>query len=186
MGSGPPVPPQDPHIHSLSGTFVIRQQQNQGFSVSFLPACIIAYVQGLLLDYMGELDLADLFTKNFTLNRQDRNQVRCNICAGILWRTPLSEVVIYTEQSGDLFGNKMAQHWLHVLKYLYRFIFTPEYSKVPSFTCFRWVFWLAPSTLRASTPENLSSGFANNTGTDQPAHLRNLISTFIKSQISFF
>ena len=27
--------------------------------------------------------------------------------------------------------------------------------------------------------ENLSSGFANNTGADQPAHLRNLISAFV-------
>ena len=30
----------------------------------------------------------------------------------------------------------------------------------------------------ASTPENLSSGFANNTGADQPAHPRYLISAF--------
>ena len=31
----------------------------------------------------------------------------------------------------------------------------------------------------ASTRENLSSGFANNTGADQPAHLRSLISAFV-------
>ena len=31
----------------------------------------------------------------------------------------------------------------------------------------------------AATPENLSSGFANNTGADQPVHLRSLISAFV-------
>ena len=31
----------------------------------------------------------------------------------------------------------------------------------------------------ASTRENLSSGFANNTGADQPAHPRSLISAFV-------
>ena len=31
----------------------------------------------------------------------------------------------------------------------------------------------------ASTPENLSSRFAINTGADQPAHLRSLISAFV-------
>ena len=31
----------------------------------------------------------------------------------------------------------------------------------------------------APTRENLSSGFANNTGTDQPAHTRSLISAFV-------
>ena len=31
----------------------------------------------------------------------------------------------------------------------------------------------------ASSRENLSSGFANNTGADQPAHPRSLISAFV-------
>ena len=31
----------------------------------------------------------------------------------------------------------------------------------------------------ASTRENLSSGFANNKGADQPAHTRRLISAFV-------
>ena len=35
------------------------------------------------------------------------------------------------------------------------------------------------STIWASTGENLSSGVANNTGADQPAHPRSLISTFV-------
>ena len=33
--------------------------------------------------------------------------------------------------------------------------------------------------LRASTQENLSSGFANNKGADQPAHPRSLISAYV-------
>ena len=41
-----------------------------------------------------------------------------------------------------------------------------------------------PPTFKwASTRENLSSGFANNTGADQPAHPRSLISAFV---IRFF
>ena len=31
----------------------------------------------------------------------------------------------------------------------------------------------------AATRENLSWGFANNTGADQPAHLRSLISAYV-------
>ena len=42
----------------------------------------------------------------------------------------------------------------------------------------------------ASTPENLSSGLANNKGADQPAHPRSLISAFVicflESMISNF
>ena len=35
------------------------------------------------------------------------------------------------------------------------------------------------SNIWASTQENLSFGFANNKGADQPAHPRSLISTFV-------
>ena len=59
----------------------------------------------------GRLDLAVLFTPS-TPNRQNRNQVRWNICAGVRWSTPSSKVV-QTEQSRDLFQNKMAEHCLH-------------------------------------------------------------------------
>ena len=38
---------------------------------------------------------------------------------------------------------------------------------------------MSTSTLLALTRENLSSGVANNTGADQPAHQRSLISTFV-------
>ena len=41
----------------------------------------------------------------------------------------------------------MVDHCQHVRKYLYRLIYT-GYSKVPSFTCFRWLFWRTPSTLK--------------------------------------
>ena len=40
----------------------------------------------------GRLDLAVLFTPS-TPNRQNRNQVRCYICAGVRQSTPSSEVV---------------------------------------------------------------------------------------------
>ena len=42
----------------------------------------------------------------FTRNRQNRNRVLWNICAGVRRRSPSSEVV-WTEQSYDLFRNKM-------------------------------------------------------------------------------
>ena len=41
---------------------------------------------------LNRLDLAVLFTPS-TLNRQNRNQVRWNICAGVRQSTPSSEVV---------------------------------------------------------------------------------------------
>ena len=59
----------------------------------------------------GRLDLAVLLTPS-TLNRQSRNQVRWNTCAGVCRSTPSSKVV-QTEQSRDLFQNKMAEHCLH-------------------------------------------------------------------------
>ena len=59
----------------------------------------------------GRLDLAVLFTPS-TPNRQNRNQVRWNTCAGVRGSTPSSKVV-QTEQSRDLFQNKMAEHCLH-------------------------------------------------------------------------
>ena len=59
----------------------------------------------------GGLNLAILFTPS-TPNRQNRNQVRWNICAGVRLSTPSSEVV-QTEQSHDLFQNKMAEHCQH-------------------------------------------------------------------------
>ena len=67
----------------------------------------------------GGLDLAVLSTR-FTPNRQYRNQVHRNICSRVLWRTPSSEA-IWTEQSCDLFQNKMAEHCLHVLRYYFCF-----------------------------------------------------------------
>ena len=54
----------------------------------------------------GRLDLALLFTPS-TPNRQNRNQVHWNTCAGVRQNT-LSSKVVQTEQSCDLFQNKMA------------------------------------------------------------------------------
>ena len=57
------------------------------------------------------LDLAVLFTPS-TPNRQNWNQVRWNTCAGVRRSTPSSKVV-QTEQSPDLFQNKMVEHSVH-------------------------------------------------------------------------
>ena len=70
----------------------------------------------------GRLDLAVLFTPS-TLKRQNRNQVCWNICTGVLRRAPPSEVV-QTEQPCYLFQRKMAERFLHVLRYLYRLIWS--------------------------------------------------------------
>ena len=137
----------------------------------------------------GRLDLAVLFTPS-TPNRHNRNQVCWNTCAGVCRSTPSSKVV-RTEQSRDLFQNKMAEHCLHCTeiffssdiylywknmviskmdwKHIYFVIlfssswrsdcvfftiqtviawFTPEYSKVPNFACFWWLFWRTPHTLK--------------------------------------
>ena len=59
----------------------------------------------------GRLDLAVLFTPS-TPYRYNRNQVHWNTCAGVRRSTPSSKVV-QTEQSRDLFQNKMAEHCLH-------------------------------------------------------------------------
>ena len=48
--------------------------------------------KGEMREIRGRLDLAVLFTP-FTPNRQNRNQVRWNICAGVRRSTPSYEVV---------------------------------------------------------------------------------------------
>ena len=53
-------------------------------------------------------DLA-VFSTLFTPNGQNRNRVHWNICAGVLRHTPSFEVV-WTEQSHDLFRNKITRH----------------------------------------------------------------------------
>ena len=58
----------------------------------------------------GRLDFAVLFTPS-TPNRQNRNKVCWNTCAGVHRSTPSSKVV-QAEQSRDLFQNKMAEHCL--------------------------------------------------------------------------
>ena len=70
--------------------------------------------------YRGGLDLAVLFT-SFTRARQNTNQVHRNICAGVLQRTPSSELV-WTEQSRALFQNKMAEHCLNCTEIFFAFL----------------------------------------------------------------
>ena len=71
----------------------------------------------LNLSSWGRLDLAVLFTPS-TPNRQNRNQVRWNTCADVRRSTPSSKVV-QTEQSRDLFQNKMAEHCLHCTEIIF-------------------------------------------------------------------
>ena len=78
---------------------------------AFYQILIVSHMRRQWPDIRGRLDLAVLFTSS-TPNRQNRNQVRWNTCAGVLRSTPSSKVV-QTEQSRDLFRNKMAEHCLH-------------------------------------------------------------------------
>ena len=67
----------------------------------------------------GRLDLAVLFTPS-TPNRLNRNQVRWNTCACVRRSTPSSKVV-RTEQSRDMFQNKMAEHCLHCSEIFFQY-----------------------------------------------------------------
>ena len=93
----------------------------------------------------GRLDLAVPFTPS-TPNRQNRNQVCWNICAGVRRSTPFSR---WCRQNSHVTCSKT--RW-GITASMYGNIciawFIPEYSKVPSFTCFRWLFWRTPSTLK--------------------------------------
>ena len=68
------------------GGGMIYQAQN----VTSWRARTLAF--GVLVCFWGRLDLAVLFTPS-TPNRQNRNQVRWNICAGVRRSTPSPEVV---------------------------------------------------------------------------------------------
>ena len=110
--------------------------------------------------YRGRLDLAVLFTPS-TPNRQNRNQVRWNICAGVHRRTPSFEVV-QTEQSRDLFQKRWRIIACMCGNNLYRLI----YSGVPQsaqFYLFMWLFWRTPSTLKIakSSPPQVSDTFTS-------------------------
>ena len=105
----------------------------------------------------GRLDLAVLFTPS-TPNRQNRNQVRWNLCAGVRRSTPSFEVV-QTEQSRDLFQKRWRIIACMCGNNLYRLI----YSGVPQsaqFYLFMWLFWRTPSTLKIakSSPPRDSPG----------------------------
>ena len=105
----------------------------------------------------GRLDLAVLFTPS-TPNRQNRNQVHWNICAGVRRSTPSSEVV-QTEQSRDLFQKRwriIACMRGHIL---YRLIYSGVLQSA-QFYLFMWLFWRTPSTLKIakSSPPQIISG----------------------------
>ena len=102
----------------------------------------------------GRLDLAVLFTPS-TPNRQNRNQVHWNICAGIRRSTPSSEVV-QTEQLRDLFQKR----WRIIACIRGNILYCLIYSGVlqsAQFYLFMWLFWRTPSTLeiaKSSPPQN--------------------------------
>ena len=93
----------------------------------------------------GRLDLAVLFTPS-TPTRQNRNQVHWNICAGVRWSTPSSEVV-QTEQSRDLFQKRWRIIACMRGNILYRLIYSGVLQSA-QFYLFMWLFWRTPSTLK--------------------------------------
>ena len=93
----------------------------------------------------GRLDLAVLFTPS-TPNRQNKNQVRWNICAGVRRSTPSFEVV-QTEQSRDLFQKRWRIIACMSGNILYRLIYSGVLQSA-QFYLFMWLFWRTPSTLK--------------------------------------
>ena len=93
----------------------------------------------------GRLDLAVLFTPS-TPNRQNRNQVRWNICAGLRRSTPSFEVV-QTEQSRDLLQKRWRIIACMCGNILYRLIYSGVLQSA-QFYLFMWLFWRTPSTLK--------------------------------------
>ena len=105
---------------------------------------------------MGRLDLAVLFTPS-TPNRQNRNQVRWNICAGVRRSTPSSEVV-QTEQSRDLFQKRWRITACMHGNDLYRLFYSGVLQSAQCYL-FMWLFWCTPSTLNIakSSPPHVKS-----------------------------
>ena len=93
----------------------------------------------------GRLDLAVLFTPS-TPNRQNRNQVCWNICAGVRRSTPSSEVV-QTEQSRDLFQKRWRITVCMRGNILHRLIYSGVLQSA-QFYLFMWLYWRTPSTLK--------------------------------------
>ena len=94
-----------------------------------------------------------LFTPS-TPNRQNRNQVHWNICAGVRRSTPSSKVV-QTEQSRDLFQKRWRIIACMCGTILYRLIYSGILQSA-QFYLFMWLFWLTQSTLKiakSSTPQ---------------------------------
>ena len=107
--------------------------------------CYMNVVPKFKLLYVGRLDLAVLFTPS-TLNRQNRNQVHWNICAGVCRSTPYSEVV-QTEQSRDLFQKRWRIIACMHGNILYRLIYSGLLQSA-QFYLFMRLFWRTPSTLK--------------------------------------
>ena len=114
----------------------------------YWPSHVMAHLARICL---GRLDLAALFTPS-TPNRQNRNQVHWNICAGVRRSTPSSEVV-QTEQSRDLFQKRIRIIACRRGNILYRLIYSGVLQSA-QFYLLMWLFLRTPSTLKVakSTP----------------------------------
>ena len=90
---------RDCSVYTTSEDGVLRRTPAQMFQRTCFLFCLFR-VEGvkrtakssLPLETWGRLDLAVLFTPSIP-DRQNRNQVRWNICAGVRQSTPYSEVV---------------------------------------------------------------------------------------------
>ena len=113
-----------------------------------------------LTEAWGRLDLAVLFTPS-TPNRQNRNQVRWNICAGVRRSTPPFEVV-QTEQSRDLFQKRWRIIACMCGNILYRLIYFGVLQSA-QFNLFKWLFWRTPSTLKIAKSSPPLATISNST-----------------------
>ena len=118
------------------------------------PKCPVLLVYVAVLAYAecsknclikSALDLAVLFTPS-TPNRQNRNQVRWNICAGVRQSTPSFEVV-QTDQSRDLFQKRWRIIACMCGNILYRLIYSGVLQSA-QFYLFLSLFWRTLSTLK--------------------------------------
>ena len=94
--------------------------------------------------FWGRLDLTVLFTPS-TPNRQNKNQVRWIISAGVRRSTPSFEVV-QTEQSRDLFIKRWRIIACMCGNILNRLIYSGLLQSA-QFNLFMWLFLRTPSTL---------------------------------------
>ena len=112
----------------------------------------------------GRLDIAVLFTPS-TPNRQNRNQVLWNICAGVRQSTPSFEVM-QAEQSRDLFQKRWRIIACMCGNILYRLIYSGVLQSA-QFYLFMWLFWRTPSTLKIAKSSPPQDGISRTSNTSK-------------------